>query len=116
MILTVVFGWNATQSRPIISPKETVLEKKVEELRIDINKLQNKLETISKAQDVVQLELRKQAADLSSSLQQLRTELKRRSRYTKKTFLIPGFRLLRVLYTFVRKYTLGQLQFNLCSV
>ena len=116
MILTVVFGWNAAQSKPIIPPKETVLEKKVEELRIDINKLQNKLETISKAQDVVQLELRKQAADLSSSLQQLRTERSAGVKIHQKIFLIPGFRLLMVLYTFVRKYTLGQLQFNLCSV
>ena len=76
MAFTAFFGWKATHGPPPVASKEVVLEKKMDELRAEVDKLKSELGTITQTQAAAQGDLHRQLAELTSKVQKLREELK----------------------------------------
>ena len=81
MAVTAFFGWKAAHGPPFVAAKELVLEKKMDEVRGEVDKLKSELATIAQTQ----ADLHHQLTGLTSSVQKLREELKsQKARSTQK--------------------------------
>ena len=76
MSVTAFFGWKAAHAPPPVASKEVVLEKKMDELRAEVDKLKSELGKITQTQAAAQGDVRRQLAELISKVQKLRDELK----------------------------------------
>ena len=76
MAVTAFFGWQAAHAPPPFASKDVVLEKKLDELRAEVDKLKSELGTITQTQAAAQGDVHRQLAELTSKVQKLREELK----------------------------------------